>query len=147
MAHATKAAPPPLEDALAPRRAAWWRRLHADLDTTYGPLTEKWSYYAKADRWSLQLKRQKGQRTILYMVLAPPRQFLVALVLGEKAVSAARAVPLPPDLLHAIDLAPVYPEGRLVWFEITRAAQLAQIRALAAVKMDDKRTTKATKAK
>jgi hypothetical protein len=129
------AQPPPIEEAIGARKAGWWHRLHASLDATYAPLTEKWSYYAKADRWSLQVKRQKGQRTILYMVLAPRREFLVAFLLGEKAVAAARAAPLPPEVLEAIDTAPIYPEGRLVWLTITRAAHLDHVTGLAAIKM------------
>ncbi len=131
----TVSEPPAIDAALGARKAAWWHRLHADLEDAYGPLVEKWSYHAKADRWSLQVKRRKGSRTILYLVMAPERTFLVAVILGEKAVAAARAAGLPSSVLDAIDASTSYPEGRLVWTEITRRPQLADVLALARVKM------------
>jgi Protein of unknown function (DUF3788) len=135
MARTSTLDPPVLEHAIGVKKAALWTRLHADVECTYGPLLEKWSYWEKGGRWSLQVKRQKGKRTILYLVTTPSRQFLVAFLLGEKAVAAAHASGLPAPTIKAIDAAPRYPEGRLVWLDITRANQLGTVMELAAIKM------------
>jgi hypothetical protein len=111
-----------------------WDQLKAHVEREYEPLTEKWSFSGKQYGWSLGLKRKK--RTVLYLIPCA-RHFLVAFVLGEKAVKAARDSDLPAPVLKMINSARVYVEGRGVRFEVRKKADLAAIEKLAAIKMSN----------
>src|SRR5512138_3371030 len=103
---------PPAPAELARRLAAaapLWNALVAHVEKANPPVEEVWSFAGAKFGWSLPLV-QKG-RVLVY--LTPQEgQLLVGLVLGEKAVAAAREAGIPPALLAAIDAAPKYAEGR-----------------------------------
>ena len=80
----------------------------------------------------LRLKQKK--RTVLYMTPCN-RHFVVGFALGEKAVKAAHAGPLPSSILAIIDEAPRYAEGRAVRVEVKTKSDLEAVKQLAAVKM------------
>ena len=111
-----------------------WTRLHADLTEQFGPLSEKWSFSARTQRWSLQLKQQKKQRTILYLIVCPGH-FLAGFALGEKACRAASAVNLPVPVIAAIEAAPRYAEGRGVWLAVRTRKDAASVLEVAAIKL------------
>jgi hypothetical protein len=100
-------------DEVLGRSKNLWDQLKAHVASEYAPLTEKWGFSGQKYGWSLGLKRKK--RTVLYMIPCK-RHFLVAFVLGEKAVKAAHA-------------------SRGVRFEVRKKADLVVPKQLAAIKM------------
>lgn len=128
---------PPDGEALADlmgKSAAAWESLYRGIGEEFGPLDEKWSFSQKTGTWLLQLKQQRGKRTILY--LSPrPTHFLASFVLGEKACKAAQAARLPEPLLEAIDSAPRYPEGRGVRLTVRTKKEMEGVLLLARIKM------------
>lgn len=118
--------------AVLGRARALWDDLLAHCGATHAPLSEKWNFPNVNYGWSLQLKRK--DRTVLYMT--PQRGYLiVSLVLGEKAVRAARESGLPDAVLGVVDAAPRYAEGRGVRFEVRNKILLKHVEKLAAIKM------------
>jgi hypothetical protein len=114
------------------RSSAHWDSLIAHIAAEYTPLDKTWNFAGAKWGWSLRLKQKK--RTVLYMTPCN-RHFLVGLVLGEKAVNAAHACPLPDSILAIIDEAKKYAEGRGVRIEVKNKGDLAIAEELAAVKM------------
>lgn len=114
------------------RTSTHWEKLKALLRSQYEPLTEEWKFYSKKWGWTLQLKRKS--RAILYLT---PHQgyFAAGLVLGEKAVKAARDSNLPDSVLKAIDSATKYAEGRGIRIEVKTKKDINVVEKLAAVKM------------
>jgi len=114
------------------RTSSAWDKLRAHLAAEYAPLTEDWKYHGQKYGWTLQLKRKK--RTVLYMTPLE-RHFVVGLVLGEKAVRAARQSDLPEWVIAMINRAKKYVEGRGIRLEIKKQSDLAVVESLAAIKM------------
>ena len=114
------------------RSGARWDELTAFIESTYSPLSVSWGFADAKWGWSLRLKQRK--RTVMYLTPCE-RHFLVGIVLGEKAVQAAHAVPLDKSLLALIDAAPKYPEGRGVRIEVRVKSDVESVKQLAAVKM------------
>jgi hypothetical protein len=126
-------APADLESVLG-RSFGHWKQMVAHLEAEYAPLDQTWNFAGAKWGWSLRLKRKK--RTILYMTPGRKR-FLAGIVLGEKAVRAARARGLPKPVLDAIAEAPRYAEGRGVRIAVRTRADREGVLALAAVKMEN----------
>jgi hypothetical protein len=122
-----------LEETLG-RTSPLWARVQAELSSEFGPLDGKWSFSAKTQRWSLQLKHPKKKRTVLYLIVCPGH-FLAGFALGEKACAAARSSGLPPPVLEAIEAAPRYAEGRGLWLEVRTRKDVASVTKLATIKM------------
>ena len=114
------------------RSSGLWVTLTGDLRSQYDPLVEKWSYSGAKYGWSLGLKHKK--RTILYMI---PQHgyFVVAFVLGRKAIAAAHESDIPSPVLQAIDGGKQYPEGKAVRLDVRNRKSLAAVERLAAIKM------------
>lgn len=119
-------------EATLGRSSIHWKNLVAHLHDEFAPLDATWGFAGAKWGWSLRLKQKK--RTILYMTPCEGR-FLVGFALGEKAVAAAHARPLPSSILGVIDEAPRYAEGRGVLVEVKTKKDLQAVKALAAVKM------------
>jgi hypothetical protein len=82
--------------------------------------------------WSLRLKQKS--RNIVY--LGPGEGcFMVSFVLSDKALKAAKESHLPKAVADALDAAPRYPEGNGLRLLVHRAADLAPIRKIAAIKI------------
>ncbi len=129
--------PPPgrreLESTLG-KAGAHWAQLYGALSDAFGPLVEKWTYSGTTQRWSLQLKQRKRDRTVLYMI--PCRgHFLAAFALGERACEAAREAGMPAAVLELIDGATCYPEGRGVRLEVRSRKDAETVARLATIKM------------
>jgi hypothetical protein len=62
------------------------------------------------------------------------QQFLVSLVLGEKAIAATSASRLPAAVRDAIAAAPRYAEGTGVRMTVTNGRQLPALATLAQIK-------------
>lgn len=114
------------------RSGARWIALVQHIETEYPPLTIDWGFAGAKWGWSLRLKQK--QRTVLYMT-PRNRYFVVGFALGERAVAAARAIPLDDAVLGLIDEAPRYAEGRGIRIEVRTKKDLEAVKRLAAVKM------------
>lgn len=120
-----------LEAVLGPS-AKLWKRLVATMAARKPPIKEVWHFAGEGRGWSLRL--MKGERIILY--LTPQEgQFMVGVVLGEKAVAAARAADPGPEVLALIDAAPRYAEGRGIRLPVKGARDLKTVESLAAFKL------------
>jgi hypothetical protein len=109
-----------------------WRRLISHVTKTYPPITKEWNFSGAKFGWSLRLKNH--DRIVLYLTPQADR-FLVGVVLGQKAVTAARDRKLPGSVLALIDRAPRYAEGRGIRLTVAPGDDLAPVRHLAALKM------------
>jgi hypothetical protein len=133
-AFADKASPPTaaaLNRALGPAATAW-RALVRQVGSEYSPIAEQWNFASAKFGWSLRLK--KADRVVLYLTPQAGR-FLVGIVLGAKAVAAARDADLPPAVLEAIAEAPRNAEGSGIRFPVEDGRQVAPILTLVALKM------------
>lgn len=109
-----------------------WVELRADLSSEFAPLNGKWSFSGKSHGWLLQLRHKR--RTVVYMVPCPG-YFVASFALGEKVCQAAQESGLPERVLEIIQHAPKYPEGRGVRLEVRNKKDLANVEAVASIKM------------
>ena len=120
-----------LAAALGPAKKIW-DQLIGDLADECGIVDQEWNSYSPKAGWALRLKHKK--RNIIY--LAPcVGCFRVALILGDKAVAAARQGDLSKSTLKLLDEAPRYPEGTGLRLIVKAAKDLAAIRKLALIKL------------
>lgn len=111
---------------------ALWGELECGLQEAHGPLARQWHHAGAKYGWSLRLR--DGKRVVVYLI--PGRGgFLAGLVLGEKAVAAARRSDLPRPVLALIEAARPYAEGRGVRIEVRDRRALAAVRKLVALKL------------
>ncbi len=97
-----------------------------------GVTGQEWKSSGRKYGWSLRLQFKK--RNIVY--LAPCKDcFRVALVLGERAVEAARNCGLSKSAMQLLDEAPRYAEGTGVRLMVNSAKDLATVKKLALVKI------------
>jgi hypothetical protein len=109
-----------------------WQALSAHVAKSWPPIEERWNFAGAKFGWSLRLVQKK--RVVVYLT-PEAGHFLVGVVLGDRAVAAARAAGLPPAVLALLDAARRYGEGTGLRVEVRRAADLAAIRTLLAAKM------------
>jgi hypothetical protein len=111
---------------------ALWDELIRHIETTYPPVTHRWSA-SKTSAFGL-LRLSRKERTILYLL---PREghFLTAFVFGEKATAVVRASDMPAAMVTALNDARPYAEGRGVRLETRTRQDLATMKKLAAIKM------------
>ncbi len=111
-----------------------WDQLVAELAVEYGADIQEWNSYSPKAGWSLRLKHKK--RNIVY--LSPCRgSFRVALILGDKAVKAARQSGLPQRVIRIIKEAPRYPEGTGVRMDVKGPKDIAIVKKLANIKLEN----------
>lgn len=120
--------------AVLGRSAARWDELIAQLEAAFSPLALDWNFGGAKWGWILRLKQKK--RTVLYLTPCK-RHFIAGFALGQKAVDAARAIPLDNSVLAVIDAAPKYPEGRGVRIEVRTKRDAEYVKQLADVKMSN----------
>ena len=120
-------------DVRAALGRAWpaWEKLLSGTRERIGPIDEVWGFTSSTTGWGLRLRHK--DRVLVYMT-PQKSQFLVSLVLGEKAVAAAQAIRLPSALHDAIDAAPRYAEGRGVRVVVKGVKDVAGLVALAEIK-------------
>jgi hypothetical protein len=109
-----------------------WQTLAAHVASSWPPIEERWNFAGAKFGWSLRLLQKK--RIVVYLTPGAGH-FLVGVVLGDRAVAAARAAGLPPAVLALLDAAKRYGEGTGLRVEVRRTADLAAIRTLLAAKM------------
>jgi hypothetical protein len=127
----TQPTPYDLASALGPSAEAW-KQLIDWLHSEHAVTGQEWKSSGPKYGWSLLLKLKK--RTILYLG-ASNGCFRVSLVLGDRAVEAARQSNPSKVLLKALDEAPRYPEGTGIRLIVKTSKDLAPIRKLALVKL------------
>ncbi len=123
--------PADLAAALGPSKKELWDRIVAELAAEFKIDTEEWKCYSPKMGWSMRLKHKK--RNIIHF---GPRLggFMVMLILGAKAVAAARQSG-SAKMLKLIDEAPRYPEGTGIRITVTSAADIPVIKKFVAVKL------------
>jgi hypothetical protein len=105
-----------------------------DIAAALGPAKPAWDSIVVDMAQELGLKR--GKRNIVH--LAPCQGcFAVLFILGDRAVSAARASKLGARATKLIDEAPRYPEGTGIRLEVTGPRHIALIKKLARIKLDN----------
>ncbi len=115
------------------RSAQLWFDLVAQIESSFPGVTQQWNFAGQKFGWSLRL-RQK-ERVILYMT-PQPGSFLAGLVLGDKALRAAREAKLPVSIVKIIDNAPKYAEGTGIRIPVRSRTTAAAVVRLAACKMN-----------
>jgi hypothetical protein len=111
-----------------------WNQLLDWFSTERGLSEREWRSSAPKYGWTLLLKLKK--RRIAY--LAPCANcFRVSLVLGDRAVAAARDAGLPKAVLKLLDEAPRYPEGTALRLMVNTARDLPAIRKLVRIKLEN----------
>lgn len=116
-----------LGPALAP-----WNQLISWLAEKQGVAVQEWNSFSPKYGWSLRLKLKK--RTIVH--LSPCTGcFRAALILGDRAVAAARQSSPSKALLKLLNDAPHYPEGTGLRLLVKAAKDLAPIYKLAQIKL------------
>jgi hypothetical protein len=119
-------------EAMLAKSARHWTRIVDAISENYPPIEQAWNFSGAKYGWSLRLKQK--DRIVLYLI-PQARQFLAGVVLGEKAVKAARAAKIPAEVIALIDAAPVYAEGRGIRFPVTSAEDVRACLALTSLKM------------
>jgi len=109
-----------------------WKQLAEDMAKEHGVDLQEWKSYSGKYGWSLKLKQKK--RTIVH--LSPGAGcFLAGVILGDRAVKAARRWKLPKSVVKMIDEAPRYPEGTGVRVLVKGLRDLGAIHKLVEVKL------------
>jgi hypothetical protein len=109
-----------------------WDQVVVDMARDLELADREWKSYGSKHGWAMRLKR--GKRNIVH--LAPGRGcFMVLFILGDRAVSAARASRLSRAATKLIDEAPRYPEGTGIRLEVKRQRDIPLIRKLATIKL------------
>jgi hypothetical protein len=109
-----------------------WDALIALLARHHGVVDQEWKSVSPKYGWSLRLKQQK--RTIAY--LSPcTDSFIVSIVLGDRAVQAARGKKLPRRILKALKGAPRYAEGTGVRMLVKKLGDIGAVEKLIAAKL------------
>jgi hypothetical protein len=129
--HAEAPSEAELLTTLGARAAKLWNNLVDHLRAHGTVDSEEWNSYSIKYGWALRLKHKK--RNILY--LSPnARAFTASFILGQRAVAAALAEPMPEEVLAAVREGKRYPEGTGVYFEVRNATTAAAVEKLAAIK-------------
>ena len=111
-----------------------WKELTAWL-TVRGISTEK-EWHSVSPKYGWALRPKLKSRTILY--LSPGTAcFCVSFILGDKAVAAAHASDLVKPILKEIAGSKRYAEGTGVRLLVKSAGDLAPIRALVEIKLQN----------
>jgi len=122
-----------LSAALGPTTTLW-NQLVDSLCKEQAGIYQEWHSLRPKYGWTLLLKLKK--RRIAYL---GPRAgcFLVAFILGDKAMDAARESNLSKPVLKLPDEAPHYAEGTGLRLMVKSAKDLPAIRKLAKIKLEN----------
>lgn len=120
-----------LDAYLGSAAALWWSAISQAMRRA-PQLAEAWHFAGPKVGWSLRLT--DGDRIVAYLT---PEEgaFRVGLVLGGKAVAAARDAGLSAPAAAILDAAPKYAEGHGVRFHVASGEDLAPFDELLAIKL------------
>ena len=109
------------------RTKEMWDAIVAEFSTT-----QEWKRYSSKAPWSLRV--MNGKRTVIWL---SPRQgwFQAGIILGDKAIAAAKNSKPSKRLCKLIDEAPRYAEGTGLRIEVKNARDLALMRKLLPFKL------------
>lgn len=110
-----------------------WDELRELTTSHWPPITEEWAFSSQKAGWSVRLRR--GERVLLYLI-PQEGQFLVGIVLGDRAVQAARQADLPTAVLDEINSARRYAEGTGFRLPVKTREDLEAVQRLAEIKME-----------
>lgn len=129
----TKPTEKAIASALGPTLALW-NGLVTDMKRDLKIDTAEWHTGSVKYGWSLRLQLKK--RNIVYL---GPRDgsFMAAFALGDRAVAAALASDFPADVLDTISGSKRYAEGTAVRIEVRTTADVAVVKQLAKIKIDN----------
>jgi hypothetical protein len=97
-------------------------------------LGREWKSYGPKHGWVLRL--QRGKRNIVHV--APCQGCIhVLLILGDRAVEAARAGRPGKAMTRSLDEAPRYPEGTGIRFDVASPKHVPLIQRLARIKLEN----------
>lgn len=120
-----------LASALGPALPIW-NEIVERVGTELSVTDQEWNSYSPKYGWHLRLRFKK--RNILY--LSPCDKLVrVSLILGDRAVKAARESKLSMKLSKIFDEAPHYPEGTGIVMMAKSAADVASVIKLAGIKL------------
>jgi hypothetical protein len=109
-----------------------WDELLREFDGRFGLSAREWISYSPKSGWSLRLKKQK--RNIVY--LSPVSgSFQAVVILGDKAIAAARRSNPDETLLRLIGAGRRYPEGTAIRLNVKDSAGLRAVRQLTEFKL------------
>jgi hypothetical protein len=113
---------------------ALWKKIISDLMNELRLDGQEWNSSGLKYGWALRLQRKT--RNIVYL---GPRagSFMAAFVLGDRAVVVARKSELPAYVLTMIAEAKRYGEGTPVRIEVNSAEDLAPVKILARIKVEN----------
>lgn len=111
-----------------------WKDLIAELRRDLQLDAQEWKTHATKAGWSLRLLRKK--RNIIYLAPAGGG-FSAALVLGDKAIAAAKNGDYPARVHELIATAKRYPEGSAIRIEVRNADDVETVKTLAKIKVEN----------
>ncbi|HPR63363.1 MAG TPA: DUF3788 family protein [Thermoanaerobaculia bacterium] len=113
---------------------AWdsWSSLFDWLTETAGVDSHEWKNSGAAYGWSMRVKR--GKRIIAYMI-PQDQQFLVGLVLGDRAMKTLGSLSLAPSVMDVIRGAKRYGEGTGFRLPVSSESDLESIQSLIELKL------------
>jgi hypothetical protein len=122
-----------LSAALGKAGRALWDELVAAMAAQHGVTEQEWNSYSPKAGWSMRFKQRK--RNILYLSPLAGSSFLATLILGQKAMDAAREAKLPKAITKILDEAPKYPEGFGLRISVGSSRDVANVIRLAGIKI------------
>jgi hypothetical protein len=121
-------------EAVVGQSYALWKQLIVELKQELKLDGENWHSSGVKYGWAVRLQLKK--RNIVYL---SPRSgsFMATFALGDRAVAVARKSELPAHVLKMIAEAKRYGEGTPVRIEVSRADDLAPVKILARIKVEN----------
>ena len=111
-----------------------WKAIKNHLEKEYGETTEEWKFYGAKSGWVLKTLLKKRN---LFFFAVRGKQFGVAFVFGDKAVSAVTQSDLPKSLIEELANAKKYAEGRGLRIEVKSRREVEQIIKLIKIKINN----------
>lgn len=133
-AHSTsRPSPKALAQALGKAKPLWddlVSRAASELDVS----GQEWKSYSAKHGWTLRLKQKN--RTIVY--LSPSfGSFMTSFILGERAMTLARACRFPKNVLKSLHAAIRYPEGTGLRLQVSTKSDVNSVLKLMAIKREN----------
>jgi hypothetical protein len=122
-----------LSAALGQTGRGLWDELVAAMATQHGLTEQEWTSYSPKAGWSMRFKQRK--RNIVYMSPLADGSFLATLILGQKAMTAAREAKFPKAITKILDEAPKYPEGFGLRIPVGSSRDVSNVVRLAGIKI------------
>ena len=119
-----------VDDAIADRKPLW-DKMKSHVAENYQNISQEWKMYSKKAGWSLVFKQ--GKRTLFYFVPCE-NHFIIAFVLGEKAVSTAMQLSLSASTKEAISDADVCAMGHSFFVFVKSGQDMEDVIAILKVK-------------